>query len=267
MRDDSLTIAPARRDAGADSGWVMKGPFLCRETFYQELGEEKVRLDVRLHIGPNHWPKRGHWMTVKDKEGLPVFFWRDYDRPAETDANAQICWAPRCCFIWRSKSEKQPPFFVTVSMDGKLPPILHNTTFLLAGVALLLGYGSYAHYALQQPVGLLLLSALMPWVFIGSALTFLKIFTSLRTTSMVNFLVARLIWSGFVKPSVHIGPLAELEGFSVAPGPKINIPLERLPLVSRQRMQVLASFELEASQTAVMDGAWSERAPRNVSGF
>ncbi|MGO9986813.1 MAG: hypothetical protein ACLPIX_21705 [Rhodomicrobium sp.] len=246
---------PARQSGAAD-GWVRKGPFLAREI--RKPGQGRPFLEVRLDRNSALWPKKGNWRILHDHDGLPVLFWREYDRPAETEANAQICWAPRGCFVWPSNQEDEPPLFVSVSYDGKLPTLLHNAAFQSMTILIAIGALLYAALFLDRDPLLLITQAVKPWVYAGAALSFIKLFMNLRTAAFINFLTARLIWSGLIRPAVQIAPWSALDAFAVTPGQKVAIPSERLAIVSRQRIQVRASFRLVAPIAVIMDGSWRE---------
>jgi hypothetical protein len=269
---------------------IMKGPFFCHETLYQdELGDEKILLHVDLleRGVTKDWPRKRLLPTpVLDHENLPMLCWREFDTAPYTRANAGINHAPRACFIWRSSFDNQPPQFVSVSMDYRLPAFLTNGS-IFGGAALLyvIGCALYvAHRWLSADYGCagwdcgswVLESALGQiknvTLLIGGGLAgFLLVMktlgVSMRSALLITPLVARIIWHGYkfgrrhplIAPWANAVPWTSLEGFEIKRDPKD--PDDR---DSIERTRIRASFGLAAPEIDVLNGTLNEDAAREM---
>ncbi len=274
-------------------------PFACRETLYQDVhGDEKVHLDVWLlptYYSKYSWPKKWEFPEVRrdSTNDLPMMLWRQYDHDPCEGSNAGINWAPRACFIWRSKSEKQPPQFVNISFDNQLS-IFFTAACILGPIALLYLIAcafTIAHHCLgshacrnwgfnpstfnaigsvlHDPTGIIALIATCLAVYILPARIVLGF--PIKSALFIDKIIARLIWRGltpqfrrgkqfrmripgYITPDVHIAPWAALEAFEIKFKPKSDKPEDP----DTDRVKIRASFGRAASETDILNGTNDE---------
>ncbi|MGO9987006.1 MAG: hypothetical protein ACLPIX_22710 [Rhodomicrobium sp.] len=273
--------------AAEPSGWIVKGPFACFEGLYKDVhGDEKVGLAVRMHPRSygDYWPKKWYLPDpVRDNENLPMLCWREFDARPYTDANAGINWAPRACFVWYPSFENQPPLFVSVNMDWRLPKWLSNIALAaFAGVLYLIGCAVYlAHYCLSSDkcsgwgfhrwtldaaVSLVTVPTVLTAAGLLAYFVLIHPFIPLRSATLINLLVSRLIWRGLrgpipnlITPKVHVVPWTSLEGFHI-----VKVPKDPEVWFATDRIKIRATFGRDAPATDIMNGTCNEETAQEM---
>ncbi|MGO9983758.1 MAG: hypothetical protein ACLPIX_06050 [Rhodomicrobium sp.] len=271
--------------------WVRKGPFACREILYtDEKGKEDVSLYVTIFRKPpvrrfplkqwlgylrptkatwktlevfhrRAWPPKGAYFDLTDDEGLPVIYWRQPDLEPDQYANAQLNWAPRGCFVWVSRSEKQPPMFVNVNWDGALPArFTDNRALITVTLPCFLAFAAAVPFIMNsthETLTNILLAGAGVTLLISVVFAFVDHYLiRFRHLSLLNLRVANRIWGGLIAPRVSLTPWDRLESFSTAEDPRFQAPipkdvdLERV----RPRDRMEANFGLHFRPVDVING-------------
>jgi len=255
------------------SDWIIKGPFKYRERLGAKDG---TWLEIGLNPDCKTWPRKGTFRVERDCDGLPVMYWREEDRHPHMGANAQINWAPRGCFIHRSRHAALPPLFVSVNYDRPALAGLMNFA-ALAAMACLFFYAftgcsgwSYGQCMAEHDLAFCQAAAQRcresSWshafgIVIPAAiiLAFLRGVVSLRVLSGFNFLTARAIWSGLLRPNAVAVPWQSLDpAFTLV---KKSAPHKELYIHDHKhidRQEIHASFGHGHAPARIVNGTWSD---------
>ena len=232
-------------------------PFACHEILYHDVhGEEKVILDVWL-LPSSHtrdlWPDKRYFPVTRldTTNGLPMMCWREWDHTPHNDSNAGTNWAPRACFIWRSKSENQPPLFVNISFDRKLPKFF--TIYSILGYLAALCVLGLVFAPSDRLIGMFVMS-LATYLFLALAIFGISINSALLIDKISALLIWRVFTPLFIMPKVHVAPWTALEGFEI----KHDAKPDNAGAPGINRMRIRASFGRTASETDVLNGTWHE---------